>query len=155
MHNQFMQLAIDLALENVRQNRGGPFGAIIVKDNNIIATGANSVTATNDPTAHAEMVAIRNACLILGSFQLTGCTIYSSCEPCPMCLGAIYWARPEKLYFAASKNDAAAIDFDDAFIYQEIALPITERKLPTEQIMHQESLIAFQEWQQSQRAIKY
>lgn len=155
MHQQFMQLAIDLALENVRTNRGGPFGAVITKDNKVIAIGVNSVSATNDPTAHAEMVAIRNACLELNSFQLEGCTIYSSCEPCPMCLGAIYWARPEKLFFAGSKHDAAAVGFDDAFIYQEILLPYAERKLPTEQLMQEEARVTFAAWQESQTAIKY
>lgn len=146
---KFMQEAIRLSVANVTEGKGGPFGAIVVKDGKIIARGANSVTSTNDPTAHAEVVAIRNACNILNTFQLNGCDIYTSCEPCPMCLGAIYWARPDKLYYANSKEDAAAIKFDDQFIYDEIAKPVTERKLFTKQLLRDEALEAFVKWGES------
>ena len=129
-----MREAIRLSVENVETKAGGPFGAVVVKDGKIIARGVNQVTATNDPTAHAEVVAIRNACKTLNTFQLDGCEIYTSCEPCPMCLGAIYWARPAKLFYANSKTDAAGINFDDQFIYEEIAKPIAQRKLFTQQI---------------------
>ena len=121
--SEFMQEAIQLSIENVKSGKGGPFGAVIVKDGKIIARGANGVTSTNDPTAHAEVVAIRNACKELGTFQLDGCEIYTSCEPCPMCLGAIYWARPDRMYFANTKKNAADINFDDQFIYEELELP--------------------------------
>jgi guanine deaminase len=126
----FLDLAIELAVENVKKG-GGPFGAVIVKDRKIIAKGTNRVTIDNDPTAHAEIVAIREACKILNDFQLTDCIIYSSCEPCPMCLGAIYWARPKKLIYAADKYDAADAGFDDSFIYDEIKLPYEKRQLKT------------------------
>jgi len=126
----FLKLAIELAKENVK-NGGGPFGAVIVKDGQIIAKGTNRVTSHNDPTAHAEIVAIRQACEKLNDFQLTDCIIYSSCEPCPMCLGAIYWARPKKLVFAADKFDAANAGFDDSMIYDEIQLPYSDRHLET------------------------
>lgn len=152
---QFMQEAIRLSVENVTQGKGGPFGAVIVKDGKIIARGANSVTTLNDPTAHAEVVAIREACKVLGSFQLIGCEIYTSCEPCPMCLGAVYWARPDKLYYANTKQDAAAIDFDDNFIYEEIAKPINQRKLFTQQLMRNEALQAFKKWGESNIKIEY
>ena len=152
---QFMQEAIRLSVENVTQGKGGPFGAVVVKDGKIIARGANSVTTLNDPTAHAEVVAIREACKVLGSFQLIGCEIYTSCEPCPMCLGAVYWARPDKLYYANTKQDAAAIDFDDNFIYEEIAKPINERKLFTQQLMRNEALEAFKKWGESNIKIEY
>lgn len=145
----FMREAIRLATENVAKGLGGPFGAVVVKDGKIIATGVNQVTKTNDPTAHAEITAIREACRVLGSFQLDGCEIYTSCEPCPMCLGAIYWARPSKLYYAATQQDAAAIHFDDQFIYQEIGRQPLERKLPTIQLMRDEALVAFRLWDQS------
>ena len=136
---KFMQEAIRLSMDNVSSGKGGPFGAVIVKDGKIIARGANEVILTKDPTAHAEVVAIRNACNTLQSFQLDGCDIYTSCEPCPMCLGAIYWARPDRLFYANSKEDAAAIDFDDQFIYEEIAKPIAERKLFTQQLLREEA----------------
>jgi len=151
----FMREAIRLSIENVKLRNGGPFGAVIVKDGKIIARGFNKVTSTNDPTAHAEVVAIREACKELGSFQLTGCELYTSCEPCPMCLGAIYWARPDKMYFANSKSDAAAIGFDDQFIYEEIELPVTGRHLATEQMLNDEALVAFKEWQQKSDKIEY
>lgn len=152
---QFMQEAIRLSVSNVEQNKGGPFGAVVVKDGVIIARGTNSVTAHNDPTAHAEVMAIREACKTLNTFQLTGCEIYASCEPCPMCLAAIYWARPDKLFYAANKEDAAAIDFDDNFIYEEIAQPVAERKIFTRQLMRDEALEAFEKWKTSINKIEY
>ena len=148
-NSPYMQEAIRLSVANVEEGKGGPFGAVVVKDGKIIAWGANEVTATNDPTAHAEVVAIRKACQVLNTFQLDDCEIYTSCEPCPMCLGAIYWARPSKLYYANSKEDAASINFDDQFIYEEIAKPIGERKLFTRQIMRSEALEAFKKWADS------
>ena len=153
--NDFMKEAILLSVQNVETATGGPFGAVVVKDGKIIARGTNLVTTNNDPTAHAEVVAIREACRILGTYQLTGCEIFASCEPCPMCLAAIYWARPDKLFYANSKEDAAAINFDDDFIYKEIALPIEKRKLFTRQIMRNEALIAFEKWKQSTEKIEY
>jgi guanine deaminase len=150
-----MQEAIRLSIENVTSGNGGPFGAVIVKDGKIIARGANQVTSSNDPTAHAEVVAIRNACKELGSFQLEGCEIYTSCEPCPMCLGAIYWARPDKMYFANTKKDAADILFDDQFIYDEIEIPFESRKLVTAQMMREEALEAFRLWSDSINKIEY
>jgi len=143
---QFMQAAIDQARKGMEAGEGGPFGAIVVKDGVIVGRGNNKVTSSNDPTAHAEVTAIRDACKNLNSFQLDGCVLYSSCEPCPMCLGAIYWARPDKLYFACSREDAAEIGFDDDFIYKEIPLPIHERKIDTVQIMQQEGLSVFKAW---------
>lgn len=154
-HNEFMKEAIRLSIDNVESGKGGPFGAVVVKDGKIIARGANSVTSTNDPTAHAEVVAIREACKVLGSFQLDECEIYTSCEPCPMCLGAIYWARPKAMYYANTKIDAAAIDFDDQFIYEEIEKPIADRKLFTKQIMRSEALEAFDKWSKSIQKIEY
>jgi len=145
----YMLEAIRLSVANVEEGKGGPFGAVVVKDGVIIAHGANEVTTSNDPTAHAEVVAIRRACKALNTFQLDGCEIYTSCEPCPMCLGAIYWARPSKLFYANSKEDAAKIQFDDQFIYEEIAKPIGERKLFTQQIMREEALGAFKKWSES------
>jgi tRNA(Arg) A34 adenosine deaminase TadA len=152
---EFMQEAIMLSIENVENATGGPFAAVIVKDGKIIAKGVNQVTATNDPTAHAEVVAIREACKVLNSFQLNGCEIYTTCEPCPMCLGAIYWARPDKLYYANTKEDAAEINFDDKFIYEEIAKPMHERKLFTRQLLHEEALQAFKSWRESTEKIEY
>lgn len=141
----FMRQAIALALENVR-NGGGPFAAVIAKNGALIATGANRVTATNDPTAHAEVVAIREACKRLESFQLDHCELFTTCEPCPMCLGAIYWARPVKVFYAASAADAAAAGFDDAFIYRELAVPYRERRIPMDQILRDEAFAVFQAW---------
>ena len=157
MNNEekFMRNAIQLSIENVESGNGGPFGAVIVKDGKIIARGVNNVTTFNDPTAHAEVVAIREACNILNTFQLTGCEIYTSCEPCPMCLGAIYWARPDKLFYANNKEDAAAIEFDDKFIYEEIAKPISERKLFTKQLLRNEANEAFSKWVNSNFKINY
>jgi len=145
-NEQFMTEAIRLAVENVTSGNGGPFGAVVVKDGKIIGKGVNVVTASNDPTAHAEVSAIRNACSALGSFQLEGCEIYSSCEPCPMCLGAIYWARPARLYFAGTKRDAANVGFDDSFIYEEINQPFEKRKIQTVAINHNDKLAPFNEW---------
>jgi len=151
----FMREAIRLSLENMRSGKGGPFGAVIVKNGEIIARGFNQVTSSNDPTAHAEVVAIREACKTLGSFQLDGCEIYTSCEPCPMCLGAIYWARPEKMYYANTKVDAANIGFDDQFIYEEIELPLANRKLKCEHLLNEEALVVFKEWSEKQDKIEY
>lgn len=151
----FMREAIRLSIENVESGKGGPFAAVIVKDGKIIASGVNEVTSSNDPTAHAEVVAIRKACSTLNSFQLDGCEIYCSCEPCPMCLGAIYWARPAKIYFANTKEDAAAVDFDDKFIYDEIDLSYTERKLAIQQLLREEALVAFEKWKTSPLKMKY
>jgi tRNA(Arg) A34 adenosine deaminase TadA len=153
--DEFMKEAIQLAIQNVESATGGPFAAVIVKDKKIIARGVNQVTATNDPTAHAEVVAIREACKTLNSFQLDGCEIYTTCEPCPMCLGAIYWARPDKLYFACTQADAASINFDDQFIYEEIEKPIDKRKLFTCQILREEALEAFKKWMESPTKIEY
>jgi guanine deaminase len=152
---KFMKKAIRLSVTNVEKGKGGPFGALVVKDGKIIARGANSVTSTNDPTAHAEVVAIRKACKVLKTYQLTGCEIYTSCEPCPMCLAAIYWARPDKLYYAGNKEDAAAINFDDKFIYDEIAKPVAERKIFTQQLLREEALEAFKKWNESPCKIQY
>ena len=154
-NEQFMSEAIRLAVENVKSGNGGPFGAVIVKDGKIISTGANNVTTSNDPTAHAEVVAIREACKKLDSFQLDGCDIYASCEPCPMCLGAIYWARPENIFFAGTKKDAANIGFDDSFIYEEISLPVENRKIQTVHIDHKDSLAPFNEWKSKEDKIEY
>jgi guanine deaminase len=155
MSNAFMARAIELAIENVRLGKGGPFGAVIVKDGKIIAEGTNIVTSTNDPTAHAEVVAIRSACKELGSFQLDGCELYTSCEPCPMCLGAIYWARPDRMYYAGTAADASRAGFDDSFIYKEIPLPPAERKIQTIHIMREEALEAFRAWEKQPNKIPY
>ncbi len=151
----FMRKAIEMANEGMTTNKGGPFGAIIVKDGTIIATGCNQVTSSNDPTAHAEVTAIRNACKKLGSFQLDGCEIYTSCEPCPMCLGAIYWARPDKVFYANTKVDAAEIDFDDQFIYEELEKPLGSRDIPFVQILREEALETFQNWSTKKDKIDY
>ncbi len=152
---EFLQMAIDLATQNVETGQGGPFGAIIVKDGKVIATGANSVTQLNDPTAHAEVTAIRNACKILETYQLTDCEIYSSCEPCPMCLGAIYWARPKALFFAADKKEAADAGFDDDFIYLEIPKSLENRNLPTQRYLHPQRLKPFEKWNFSDLKLLY
>ena len=151
----FMKEAVRLSIENVERGMGGPFGAVVVKNGKIIARGTNQVTASNDPTAHAEVVAIRKACEVLNSFQLAGCEIYCSGEPCPMCLGAIYWARPDKLFFATSKEDAAEIKFDDKFIYEELKRPLAERKLFTKQMLREEALVAFRKWVERSDKIEY
>jgi guanine deaminase len=145
-HQEFMKRAIELAQQGMNSGAGGPFGAVVVKDNQIIAEGWNKVTSTNDPTAHAEVTAIRLACEKLGSFQLEGCVIYTSCEPCPMCLGAIYWARPEKVYYGCDRHDAADIAFDDQFIYDEIDAPIHNRQIPFEQLGSEAAIAVFQAW---------
>jgi len=143
---EFMRRAIELAQNGIDANDGGPFGAIVVRDGRIVGEGCNRVTSTNDPTAHAEIVAIREACKNLNSFQLDGCTIYTSCEPCPMCLGAIYWARPEKMFFACNREDAARVGFDDDFIYKEIERPIAERKIESINFLREEGLRVFEKW---------
>ena len=145
MDRALIRQVIDLAAENVRRD-GGPFSALVVKDGVVIATGTNQVTRTNDPTAHAEMVAIREACRVLGEFQLQGCEVYSSCEPCPMCLGALYWARPARVYFAASHAQASAAGFDDAFIYRQMALPLEERSIPMVRVEDEAATRPFEEW---------
>ena len=151
---ELMQRAIDLAVENVR-NGGGPFGAVIARGGEIVAEGVNRVTSQHDPTAHAEVQAIRKACSELNTFDLTGLDIYASCEPCPMCLGAIYWAHLDHLYFAGTKDDAARIGFDDAFIYKELPLPIHKRKLPTEAMMNAEAQAPFVAWQEKDDKVEY
>jgi len=155
MDNAFMARAIQLAVANVRSGRGGPFGCVVAKDGNIVAEGANQVTATNDPTAHAEVLAIRLACQKLHHFELKGCELYTSCEPCPMCLSAIYWARIDKLYFGSLAADAARVGFDDSTIYREIAQPHSQRKIPTIQMMREEALAAFRAWEENPGKILY
>jgi tRNA(Arg) A34 adenosine deaminase TadA len=147
MHTKFMEKAIELSRKMMRAGKGGPFGAVVVCNGKIVARGYNQVTSTNDPTAHAEITAIREACKKLKTFQLDDCELYTSCEPCPMCLSAIYWARIKKIYFGNTRQDAAAIGFDDDFIYQEIPLPMKERKLVMKQLMRKEAKAAFDEWQ--------
>ena len=154
MSNRFMARAIELSIENV-QSGGGPFGAVIVRSGEIIAEGTNQVTARHDPTAHAEVMAIRAACAKLGSFELRDCELYTSCEPCPMCLGAIYWARLGRLYFANTAADAAKIRFDDSFIYSEIALRHAERRIPTTQMMREEAQAAFRAWEEKPDKRRY
>ena len=151
----FIREAIKQADKGISNKEGGPFGAIVVKNGEIVGRGNNRVTSTNDPTAHAEMVAIRDACKNLNSFQLDGCVIYSSCEPCPMCLGAIYWARPEKLVFASSKEDASDAGFDDSLIYKEMPLPIEKRLIETKQILREEGMSVFNKWKASDDKTKY
>ncbi len=151
----FMKRAIELAEEGMDSGAGGPFGCVIVQDGKIIAEGFNRVTSTNDPTAHAEVVAIRSACQKLNSFQLENCTIYTSCEPCPMCLGAIYWARPKMVYFACSKKDAADIAFDDQFIYQELDKKLEDRDLRFIQMMRKDALPVFNKWAEKMDKTKY
>ena len=151
----FMELAVDLAMKNVETGAGGPFGAVVVKDGVVIATASNSVTATNDPTAHAEVMAIRKACQALGSFQLDGCEIYSSCEPCPMCLGAMYWARPAAVYYANTRAHAAAAGFDDAFIYDEVSFAPEERSLKMSRLELPKARDHFDAWAASQVQVKY
>ena len=154
MKNKFMSRAIELSIESVN-NGTGPFGAVIVKNEKIIAEGSNKVTSTNDPTAHGEIVAIREACKQLNNFSLSGCELYSSCEPCPLCLSAIYWARINKIYYANTREDARKIDFDDEFIYSEIKKNINERKIPMNQMMRDEALKAFELWDKKTDKVKY
>jgi guanine deaminase len=151
----FMARAIQLSLENVRSGRGGPFGCVVVKAGKVLAESVNQVTATNDPTAHAEVLAIREACRKLGCFELRDCDLYSSCEPCPMCLGAIYWARMNKVYFGNLAEDAAKIGFDDFAIYAELSRPHAQREIPMIQMMREEALGAFREWEQQPGKIRY
>ena len=146
MSPEFMRHAIALALENVRSGAGGPFAAVVAKDGRIIAEGTNRVTGTQDPTAHAEIIAIRQACLALDNFQLAGCDLYTTCEPCPMCLGAIYWARPARVFYAGTAADAAAAGFDDAFIYDELKLAPEARRISMTQLLREESLAIFSAW---------
>lgn len=150
-----MQQAIDLAIQNVRSGQGGPFGALVVKDGAVIATGINTVVTTNDPTAHAEISAIRAACRSLGSFQLIGCEIYTSCEPCPMCLGAIYWARPASFYFSSTRSDAAGAGFDDSLIYEQLQLAPEQRSIPGLRLLPEDGLAAFREWQRTPQRRTY
>ena len=150
-----MQEAIDLAKQNLKLRNGGPFGAVVVKNGKIIGRGVNSVTSQNDPTAHAEVNAIREACAVINSFQLDDCELYSSCEPCPMCLGAIYWARPKKFFYAATREDAAKAGFDDSDIYKEIQLPIHSRKIPSEQLMEREANKVFETWIDLEQKTEY
>jgi len=152
--NPFMARAIELSLQNVAEG-GGPFAALVVRDGRIVAEGTNRVTATNDPTAHAEIVAIREACGALGTFQLSGCDFYTSCEPCPMCLGAIYWARPERVYFGNTAADAAAVGFDDSEIYAELKLPHGERRIPMVQLMREQAQAAFRAWRDKADKVPY
>ncbi len=150
-----MVRAIQLAIENVHSGRGGPFGAVVVRGGKIVSEGVNQVTSTQDPTAHAEMIAIRQACAQLGSFELRDCEIYTSCEPCPMCMGAIYWARLSRVYFAATAEDAAAIGFDDSFISRELGRPLTDRRIPILQMMREEALAGLRAWAEKPDKIPY
>ncbi|MCX7984458.1 MAG: nucleoside deaminase [Bacteroidetes bacterium] len=154
-HDLFMRRVIELSRLNVIEGHGGPFAALVVKNGLIIAEGTNLVTSTNDPTAHAEIVAIRKACNVLQSFQLTGCDVYTSCEPCPMCMGALYWARPSRIFYASTRHDAAEAGFDDSFIYDEISKVPTERTIPMIQLLRNEALIAFEEWKRKTDRIPY
>jgi guanine deaminase len=153
--SEFMRQAIALAVGNVTSGRGGPFGAVIVKDGKVIATGANQVTATNDPTAHAEVTTIRNACTALTAFELEGCDIYTSCEPCPMCLAAIYWARCRTIYYGCTAEDAAKAGFDDAFLYGEMKKPLGERTLPVVNLCREDAEAAFAAWMKSPMKVEY
>lgn len=153
-HQELMQLAIRLSEENVL-NGGGPFGAVIAKEGEVVATGVNRVTANNDPTAHAEVSAIREACRKVKNFKLDGCVVYSSCEPCPMCLSALYWAGISKIYYANTKDDAKAIDFDDSFIYEQLSLERGDRSIASEQMMHDEALKAFEMWRDKEDKTEY
>jgi len=155
LNQAFLDLAISLATTNVETGAGGPFGVVVVKNGEIVATGVNCVTATNDPTAHAEVIAIRNACKLLDSFQLDGCEIYSSCEPCPMCLGAIYWARPKAVFYATTKMDAADAGFDDSFIYEQIAVSPEHRTVPMFYVPCEASPSAFNAWMKRLEKVAY
>jgi guanine deaminase len=152
---KFLERAIDLSREGMKSGKGGPFGCVITKGDEIIAEGSNQVTSSNDPTAHAEVVAIREACNKLGTYQLTGCEIYTSCEPCPMCLGAIYWARPNRVIYANSREEAAAIEFDDDFIYQEINASMADRKIPFLHVPHPLAKKVFDDWANWEGKVKY
>ena len=152
---EYMRRALDLAVENARSGRGGPFAALVVQDGRIIAEGTNLVTSTNDPTAHAEVVAIRRACAGLGTFQLGGCELYTSCEPCPMCLGAIYWSRPAAIYYSGTHKNAAAAGFDDSFIYQQTHLPMAERHIPMRRLLEAEANAPFDAWLRNEQRVPY
>ena len=154
MKNRFMSRAIELSIESVKSG-GGPFGSVIIKNNEIISEGMNRVTKNNDPTAHGEIVAIRNACKNLNNFSLKGCELYTSCEPCPMCLSAIYWSRVDKIYYANTRDDAKKIDFDDSLIYSELTKKMKERKIPTTQLMRNEALQGFKLWKNTENKVKY
>ena len=154
-HDQFMRRAIELSRQGVAGGHGGPFGAVVVKDGRVVGEGMNRVTSTNDPTAHAEVVAIREACRSLGTFDLSGCEIYASCEPCPMCLSAIYWARIGRIHFGNGREGAARIGFDDAFLYDEVSRPPGERRLPMERRLEAEARVAFDEWERKADKIRY
>ena len=152
---EFMQRAIDLSIEGSSKDKGGPFGAVVVKNGKIVGESYNQVTSTNDPTAHAEVMAIRDACKNLDTFDLTDCEVYTSCEPCPMCLGAIYWSRAVKIYYGNSREDAKKTGFDDSFIYDEIPLPLSERKVKMVQMGHEEAQKAFQLWEEKMDKVHY
>jgi len=152
---EFMQQAIALATENVRSGRGGPFGAVIVREGRVIATGTNEVTASNDPTAHAEVVAIRGACKALECFRLDGCDVYTSCEPCPMCLAALYWARCRAIYYGNSAADAAKIGFDDSLLYEEVKKPLDQRAIPIRRMLAEQAWESFAAWESSPNKVKY
>ena len=154
-HEKFMRRAIELAREGVDENLGGPFGCVVVKDGEIIGEGCNQVTSTNDPTAHAEIVALRNACEALKSFQLPGCVVYTSCEPCPMCLGAIYWARPDRIFIAGTREDAAEAGFDDDLFYSELEKPNEARQLKLESLLREESQEVFDYWISKPDKVEY
>jgi guanine deaminase len=154
-NTHFMEKAIELALTNVLTKQGGPFGAIVVKDGKIIGMGKNEVTTTNDPTAHAEVQAIRDACRYLNDFQLSDCEIFTSCEPCPMCIGAIYWARPKAVYYACTKQDAAKIGFDDQFIYDQLSLPVEERTILMKKIFPTNGDLPFRTWENAKDKVEY
>ena len=151
----FMQMALDLAAENARSGLGGPFAAIVVQNGDILSEGTNLVTSSSDPTAHAEVIAIRRACAKLGTFQLTGCELYTSCEPCPMCLGAIYWARPAAIYYAGTHKDAAAAGFDDSFIYDQTRMRAEERAIPMRRVLAGEAVRPFEAWLNNQQRTPY
>ena len=150
-----MTKAIELATQNVVSGAGGPFGAVVVRDGEIVASGVNRVTATNDPTAHAEVVAIRAACKALGDFKLTGCVVYTSCEPCPMCLSALYWSRCDAIYYGNSAADATAAGFDDSFLYEEVKRPLDERRIPTKRLLGEEAIKSFDAWRAQTDKIEY
>jgi guanine deaminase len=155
MNNPFMARAIQLSIDGVRSGRGGPFGAVVVREGKIVGEGQNQVTSANDPTAHAEVLAIRQACASLGVFQLTDCELYTSCEPCPMCLGAIYWARLSRIYFANTAEDAAQVGFDDSLLYSELKKPHLQRRIPAIQMMREEALAGFGAWAAKSDKIAY
>jgi guanine deaminase len=155
MKEKFMREAIRLSLSKMRANYGGPFGAVVVRHGKIVGRGWNQVTSTNDPTAHAEVTAIRDACKKLKTYQLDDCELYTSCEPCPMCLSAIYWARFKKVYYANTRKDAAKIDFDDDLIYREVPKPISKRLIPMKQLLHGEALEVFKEWKNKADKVRY